>query len=81
MATNDEPFTRMATRIAHNVDTEFGGAVCIVPPKNSGDNIELLMLDAQGDPAQFWSTIATRIQIIMDGLRDKERVAATFGRR
>ena len=77
-----QPFTKMAERIAHNTDSTFGGAVVIVPPGQSGgEPIELLMLDAQGDPAQFWSTILTRIQVQMSKLQDAERVAQSFGRR
>lgn len=81
LTANALPFTRMAERIAHNADATFGGAVVIIPPGTQGEPIELLMLDKQGDPAQFWSTILTRIQVVMDGLRDKERSMAGFGRR
>lgn len=76
---NSEPFSKMAERVKHNVDSKFGGAVVIIPP--SGDPIELLMLDAAGDQAQFWSTILTRIQVVMQNLQEKERVAGVFGRR
>ena len=79
MADNSEPFTRMAERVRTNADAKFGGAVVIVPP--AGDPIELLMLDAQGDQAQFWSTILTRIQVLMQNLQERERVAQGFQRR
>ena len=81
MAGNDEPFSKMSERVKHNTDSKFGGAAVIVPPTGAGDAIELLLLDAQGDQAQFWSTILTRIQVIMQNLQEKERVASTFGRR
>jgi len=68
-----DPFRRMADRIEKNADATFGGAVVIVPPSYAGDTIELLMLDAQGDAAQFWGTIATRIQIILKSLDDQRR--------
>lgn len=74
-------FSRMAERVLHNQDSVFGGAVVIIPPKNAGEQIELLMLDSAGDPAQFWSTIQTRIAIVMDKLKDQERNANAFGRR
>jgi hypothetical protein len=80
MADNSEPFTKMADRVKHNADTKFGGAVVIVPPTGTADAIELLMLDAQGDQAQFWSTILTRIQVLMQGLEAKDRIARGFGR-
>ena len=74
-------FARMAERVLHNQDSVFGGAVVIVPPKNAGEQIELLMLDSAGDPAQFWSTIQTRIAIVMDKLKDQERNVNAFGGR
>lgn len=79
MSDNSISFTKMARRITHNEDAKFGGAVVIVPP--FGDPIELLMLDGAGDQAQFWSTILSRIQVVMQNLQEKERVASTFGRR
>lgn len=81
MADNSEPFFRMCERVKHNADSKFGGAVVIVPPTGAADAIELLMLDAQGDQAQFWSTIMSRIQVVIQNLQEKERVAAGFGRR
>lgn len=74
-------FALMAERVMHNKDATFGGAVVIVPPKNAGDQVELLMLDAQGDAAQFWSTLKSRIEIVLDKLREQERNASAFGRR
>jgi len=81
MADNSAPFTRMADRIAHNPDATFGGAVVIIPPGTVGEPIELLMLDAAGDEAQFWSTILTRIQMVIQKIGERERVASGFGRR
>ena len=80
MTDNSQSFTKMAERIQHNTDSTFGGAVVIIPPGQNGEPIELLMLDAQGDPAQFWSTILTRIQMQMSKLQDAERVAQGFRR-
>lgn len=71
----------MKERLMKNASETFGGAVVIVPPKNAGEQIELLMLDAQGSPAQFWSTIQTRITLILSKLEEQERVAGAFGRR
>jgi hypothetical protein len=81
IASAAERFVQMHELLLRNEGSTFGGAVVIVPPKNAGDQVELLMLDAQGDPAQFWSTIQTRIAIILDKLKDQERVGSAFGRR
>ena len=76
-----KPFHEMARAIEHNAGQGFGGAVVIVPPANGGGSIELLMLDSQGDVAQFYSTIMSRIQVALEGLKDKQRVAGGFGMR
>lgn len=76
-----ERFFQMRELLQRNEGMTFGGAVVIVPPRNAGEQIELLMLDAQGDPAQFWSTIQTRIAIVLDKLKEQERNVSAFGRR
>ena len=70
---HSERYRLMADRIDHNADATFGGAVVIIPPTGGGDPIELLMLDARGDPGQFWSTIMTRIQIMLEELKLKQQ--------
>ena len=62
----------MADRLDHNADAQFGGCAVIIPPPGGGDPIELLMLDSRGDPAQFWATIQTRIQIVLEGLKERQ---------
>ena len=62
-------FRKMAERIDLNSDSTFGGAVVVYPPAG-GAPIEMLILDAQGDPAQFWSTVMTRIQITLEALKN-----------
>jgi len=74
-------FDAMSERIKHNELAPFGGACVIVPPENGGEPIELLMLDASADPAQFWSTIATRLQIVLKNLEDSRRTGQAFGMR
>jgi len=76
---NSAPFTQMATRIDHNTDSNFGGAAVIVPPAQGGEKIELLMLDAKGDPAQFWGTILTRAQLELKAIDDKRAIQQGFG--
>ena len=74
-----KPFTEMAARIDHNVESTFGGAVVIVPPAQGGNKIELLMLDAKGDPAQFWGTLLTRIQQEIAEIDNRRAVQQGFG--
>ena len=74
-------FTAMAAAIEHNAGATFGGAVVIIPPTNGGEPIELLILDLKADPAQFWSTIKTRIEIKLAELDERQRSQQAFGRR
>lgn len=76
-----ERFKAMAAAIEHNGDATFGGAVVIIPPPNGGEAIELLILDLKADPAQFWSTIRTRIDIKLAELDQIQRKQASFGMR
>lgn len=76
-----QPFAEMAQAIEHNAGQAFGGAAVIVPPANSGETVSVLMLDSRGDAAQFWSTIQTRIQVILRDLEERQRVAGNFGMR
>lgn len=60
---------KMADRIVHNAETStFGGAVVIIPPDQGGDPIEILILDSQGDSAQFWGTVTHRVKAAIDQL-------------
>ena len=72
-------FRIMADRIDHNADSNFGGAVVIYPPANGGEAVELLLLDLQADPAQFWQTIDFRIKLKLAELDDKRRNQQAFG--
>lgn len=74
-------FRAMAADIDHNGASKFGGAVVIIPPANGGEPIELLMLDLKADPAQFWSTIKTRIDIKLSELDEARRNQTAFGGR
>jgi len=69
-------FRRMAHTLEHNDDGSptFGGAAVIIPPTVTGveQPIELLLLDAQGDPAQFFATISSRLQIMVREIDDKK---------
>lgn len=67
---NSDRFTKMAERISHNSDATFGGAAVIVPPANAGAPIELLILDSNADPAQFWGSILSRAQMEVQKVQD-----------
>jgi hypothetical protein len=76
-------FHAMADRIDHGVERgTFGGAAVIIPPNKSGHEqpIELLMLDANADPAQFLSTILSRLQIMLREIEDRARIQQGFSR-
>lgn len=76
-----ERFKAMAVAIEHNAGNTFGGAVVIVPPPSGGEQIELLILDLKADPAQFWATIRTRIDIKLAELDEVRRNQTAFGAR
>ena len=81
LPSNAERFRKMAERIDHNKDAGFGGACVFIPPQGMGDPIEVLILDNAGDPAQFYSTVATRLQIALDKMRDQNQMGQSFSRR
>jgi len=78
---NAERFRKMAERIDHNADAGFGGACVIIPPGGQGDPIEVLLLDNAADPATFYSTVSTRLQLALDKIGDQKAQQAAFGRR
>ena len=76
-----ERFQAMVDAIVHNTAQPFGGAAVIIPPANGGDPIEVLILDLKANPAQFWSTIKTRIEIQLAELDEQTRNQNAFGQR
>lgn len=62
----------MADRIDHNADAAFGGSCVIIPPPGGGDPIEFILLDLKSDPAQFWATITSKIQILLKELEMRQ---------
>lgn len=74
------PFIAMAQRIERNASSDFAGAVVIVPPSDPNDaagrTIETLFLDRAPNPAIFWSTLKTAIDIVLGELQEKERQRA-----
>jgi hypothetical protein len=80
--TNDpaKHFEDMAKRVTDNHNHPFGGAVVIVPPGTSPP-IEMLMLDPNSDLAMFWSTIRTKIDILLASAEAEKRRQQGFGQR
>lgn len=73
-----EILRRVADQIeAMNADV-FGGVAVIVPPQDGGEPIEVLILDPKKNPAQFYSTIQTRLQIDAAELGDRSRQQQGF---
>ena len=81
MADQHEPFDRMSQLLVANQATTFGGACVIIPPTGAGEPIEILMLDNSADLAQFFSTVATRVQRAVDEASNNAALATGFGRR
>jgi hypothetical protein len=83
--TVSDRFRRMAESIDHNDaranPMPFAGAVVIVPPKDGGDPVELLLLDEKADAAQFWATVLTRIQMRIAEIQDQQQKAMGVYRR
>ena len=64
-----------------NADT-FGGVAVVVPPADSGEPIEFLIIDPKKNAAQFYATIQTRITNEIAGLETQQRnMSAGFGQR
>ena len=81
-ATNElsERFRRMADRLDHNQTDPFGGCFLIVPPKEGGEAIETLILDANQDPSQFWILLKSKCDHQIALLDNKSRSNQAFGR-
>lgn len=75
-----KPFSDMAKAIEHNVRQGFGGAAVIVAPTGGGE-IEILLLDPKGDVAQFYSTIQSRITLLLQKIDEQQRLVGGFGMR
>lgn len=71
-----ERFRAMADRIERN-PSEFGGACVIIPPSTgsggAGEGIEFLLIDSKGDVAQFYGAILTKVQVVMEEMKDQSR--------
>lgn len=71
-----ERFRAMADRIERN-PSEFGGACVIIPP-GGGEGIEFLLIDSKGDIAQFYGAVMTKVQVVMEEMKDQQRSLQRF---
>lgn len=71
-------FRRMAADIERNPEA-FGGAYVIIPPLGLAP-IDVLILDRQENPAQFYMLLSAKIQQALKDVEDMERRGMTFGR-
>lgn len=84
--THSDPFRKMAETIDHAHYTAnampFAGAAVIVPPQDGGDPVEVLLLDRKADPAQFWATVLTRVQMRINEVQEAQsKLAGVANRR
>ncbi len=73
-------FRAMADRIEKNDSEVFAGAVVIVPPKDGGDPVEILQLDANPSPSEFWGLIKYKSDAAMHEISNASRISHTFRR-
>lgn len=74
-------FRLMAEAIERNEEALFGGAFVVVPPKDAGEPIETLILDAKQDSAQFWILLKSKCEQEIAKADEKQRGQASFGLR
>lgn len=74
MADPAEAFALMAERIAKIDQTEFAGAVVVVPP-GGGEIIAFLTTDPQPNQAQFYTSVMSRVEIAAAHAKDAEATA------
>lgn len=58
-----EPFREMAARIERIFESEFSGAILIVPP--TGETIAVVIADPKKDLDAFWAVANSKIEIGM----------------
>ena len=75
-----EPFRQMADRIDHNKDSAFGGAYVIIPPGQDVPTIEVLVLDRQEDPTQFFKLLMEKVKAALDQIEEAQRRGLVYGR-
>lgn len=72
-------FEAMAAQIRLNKSGKFGGAFLLVPPFNSGNVVETLVLSDQ-NAGLFWSAIKAMVDAEFAALKDRQSAAQAFQR-
>ena len=75
-----EIFRKLADKIDRNEDAEFGGAVCIVPPKGEA-TIDWVIVDSKADILRFWVKLKTDIDAIVQEVDTRARMQQTWQQR
>ena len=76
--TDAQRFAEMAKRIEHNADSTFGGAFVICVPGGMVEPMEALILDSKGDAAQFLMVLQSKIAMVLEEIKDRERKQSGF---
>jgi hypothetical protein len=75
-----EIFRKLADKIDRNEEEEFGGAVCIVPPKGEA-TIDWVIVDSKADLLRFWVKLKTDIDAIAQEVDNRARMQQTWQQR
>ena len=75
-----KPFADMAARLERIEPAEFAGAVVVVPP-GDGEPIVFLTTDPAAVPAQFWSSLSSRVETAAVRAQAAEQNAQPWARR
>jgi hypothetical protein len=70
-------FRERADKIDRMVETDFGGAVCIVPPKGEA-TMDWDISDKDGDVLRFWLKLKTDIDAVIQRLDELARTQQAF---
>ena len=73
-------FRDRADKIDRMDEADFGGAVCIVPPKGEA-SMDWDISDKDGDVLRFWVKLKTDIDAIIQRLDERARQQTAFGMR
>lgn len=71
-------FEAMAAQIRLNKAGKFGGAFLLVPPPNTGNVVETLVLSDQNS-GLFWSAIKALVDAEFKALQDRQARLSSFG--
>lgn len=73
MSAPAELLRAMADRIDRNAEDEFAGCIVVIPPPTpdgrSGETLEIVMIDPQRDPANFWTMAAWKLDVAVSNFK------------